>query len=396
MAQAPDQGGGGGGAPRQNKTVKQFTGMNTQNERSAIPEGAFHWLENIQPIGPGNLHSIPGRGFELVEIPPFVPPPVECLPAPQSLSVAYFIDTTAPQASDNIRRSWGYIAPNGSGEVVNMAVIDFTINPFGVDSYSITTNGTAVDVPYPPTGMDAPVDRLNLRVGISDEPTTFASKSSHPLGSWHAYYRDRLLEAHFIDPPHTITAYNRFSKQGDKIYLFPGTDSVTGVNYLVEFDAIAGGAFLRKSDVLYNLSTSGAIPFHAAPNFLYALVPHAGGTAIAKIDYSDLQTTTFYDLPAIPGPLTAYTAVYALTDDLIYVIGANTGAGLGVGYWNNAGSPPEFVWVDQAVSGTIGVNFGSMFPTIGLMQDGTDVYLYYGATGTNDSTKIEKIGPIVC
>jgi hypothetical protein len=402
MAQAPDQGGGGGGggAPRQNKTVKQFTGMNTQNERSAIPEGAFHWLENIQPIGPGNLHSIPGRSGAMVEIPPFVPPPFKCLPPPQDLSVVYLIDTTEPQASDNIRRSWSYIAPNGSGEIVNMAVIDFTGAPFGVDSYSITTNATAVDVPYPPTGMDPPTDRFNLRIGISDEPTTFASKSSHPLGVWHAYYRDRLSEAHFQAPPNNIFAINRFSKQGNRMYLFPGTDSITGVNYLIEYEALTGGAFLRKSDVLYNLSTSGGLPFPAAPNFFYALVPHAGTTAIARIDYSDLQTTIFYDLPTLPDSpplLSFYTSVYALTDDLIYVIATDiTGTELGVGYWNNAGSPPEFVWVDKAVSGTIGVNFGTMFPTIGLMQDGNDTYLYYGATGSNDSTKIEKIGPILC
>jgi hypothetical protein len=102
-------------------------------------------------------------------------------------------------------------------------------------------------------------------------------------------------------------------------------------------------------------------------------------------------------LPDSPPLLSFYTSVYALTDDLIYVIATDiTGTELGVGYWNNAGSPPEFVWVDKAVSGTIGVNFGTMFPTIGLMQDGNDTYLYYGATGSNDSTKIEKIGPILC
>src|SRR5262245_31028865 len=68
MAQAPDA--GGVGAPRQNKTVKQLQGMNTQNQREAVPEGQFAWLENIQPIGPGNLHSIPGRASAVVRIPP--------------------------------------------------------------------------------------------------------------------------------------------------------------------------------------------------------------------------------------------------------------------------------------------------------------------------------------
>jgi hypothetical protein len=397
MAQAPDQPpSGGGGAPRQNKTVKQFSGMNTQNERSAIPEGAFHWLENIQPIGPGNLHSIPGRSGAMVEIPPFIPPPVECIPAPQALSVVYLIDTTEPQASDNIRRSWSYIAPNGSGEVVNMAVIDFTGFPFGSDSYSITTNGTAVDVPYPPTGMETPTDRYNQRVGVSDEPTTFGSKLL-PSGAWHAYYRNRLSEAAFPQPPGgSNQGANQFTKQLSKMYIFPGNSFPDGKNYLLEYDAFSG-IFLRKSDVIWNLTHAGFVPMHAAPNALYALVPHGSVTAIAKIEYSDLQTTTFYDLPALPiGFLTGYRALYALSADFIYVIAADSSTHLGVGYWNNGASPPEFVWIDQAVSGTIVVSAGTMFTTMGLMQDGTDTYLYYGATGSNDSTPIEKIGPIVC
>ena len=79
MAQAPDPGGGGrsggAGAPRLNRTIKQFSGMNTREFRNAVPEGAFPWLENIQPIGPGNLHSIPGRGQAVSLIPPLPPAP---------------------------------------------------------------------------------------------------------------------------------------------------------------------------------------------------------------------------------------------------------------------------------------------------------------------------------
>src|SRR5262245_6528737 len=72
MAQAPQ------GAPRQNRTVKDFKGMHTQNERVAIPEGNFAWLENVQPIGQGNLHSIPGRSLSTTFIPPTPTPPVNC------------------------------------------------------------------------------------------------------------------------------------------------------------------------------------------------------------------------------------------------------------------------------------------------------------------------------
>lgn len=70
MAQAPER---PSGAPRQNKTVKAFKGMNTRARRSRLPEGAFAWLENIQPIGKGNLRSIAGRSAAVVTIPPLTP-----------------------------------------------------------------------------------------------------------------------------------------------------------------------------------------------------------------------------------------------------------------------------------------------------------------------------------
>lgn len=112
MAQAPG-GQGGGGAPRQNKTVKEFKGMNTQNRRNAIPEGAFGWLENIQPIGPGHLHSIPGRGQSVTRIPPFIPP-VLCTDATERGQQVITIEDRFDQQNSfppntNLRTSWGYI-----------------------------------------------------------------------------------------------------------------------------------------------------------------------------------------------------------------------------------------------------------------------------------------------
>jgi hypothetical protein len=41
--------------------VKDFKGVNTKNNRTVIGDGEFSWLQNIQPIGYGNLKTIPGN-----------------------------------------------------------------------------------------------------------------------------------------------------------------------------------------------------------------------------------------------------------------------------------------------------------------------------------------------
>ena len=41
--------------------VKDFKGVNTKNNRTVIDNGEFSWLENVQPIGFGNLKIVPGN-----------------------------------------------------------------------------------------------------------------------------------------------------------------------------------------------------------------------------------------------------------------------------------------------------------------------------------------------
>ena len=45
---------------KQYAVVKDFKGLNTKNNRTVIDDGEFSWLENIQPIGFGNLKIVPG------------------------------------------------------------------------------------------------------------------------------------------------------------------------------------------------------------------------------------------------------------------------------------------------------------------------------------------------
>ena len=43
------------------QVIKQFQGLNTKANRTAIGEDEFSWLENAQPVGPGNLRITPAQ-----------------------------------------------------------------------------------------------------------------------------------------------------------------------------------------------------------------------------------------------------------------------------------------------------------------------------------------------
>ena len=43
------------------QVIKQFQGLNTKANRTAIGEEEFSWLENAQPVGPGNLRITPAQ-----------------------------------------------------------------------------------------------------------------------------------------------------------------------------------------------------------------------------------------------------------------------------------------------------------------------------------------------
>lgn len=46
---------------KQYKVVKNFRGIDTRSNRTAVEENEFAWLENAQPIGPSNLKIVPAQ-----------------------------------------------------------------------------------------------------------------------------------------------------------------------------------------------------------------------------------------------------------------------------------------------------------------------------------------------
>lgn len=50
-----------------NKTFREFKGVNTRSDRTAIPEDTFYDLENLMPIGSANLQTVPDKSAALVD-----------------------------------------------------------------------------------------------------------------------------------------------------------------------------------------------------------------------------------------------------------------------------------------------------------------------------------------
>lgn len=52
---------GHGESAARSLALKDFGGVNTQADRTAIKDNQFSWLENLMPVGPGNLRCVPAQ-----------------------------------------------------------------------------------------------------------------------------------------------------------------------------------------------------------------------------------------------------------------------------------------------------------------------------------------------
>jgi len=53
--------------PRNWKHFREFKGMNTASDRTSIPQDNFFYLENLQPIGAANAHTLPGISAAIID-----------------------------------------------------------------------------------------------------------------------------------------------------------------------------------------------------------------------------------------------------------------------------------------------------------------------------------------
>lgn len=365
MAQAPQ---GGGGAPRQNKTVKEFKGMNTQNRRNAIPEGSFAWLENIQPIGPGHLHSIPGRSASVVRIPPLIPP-VLCTDSTLRGQAPVTIENRFDQFSSfppntNLRTSWGYITPAEEvwasvGEAGcdggNMGYHSTCVQLNHWQSHVIVTHPALIDPnPFLPF--------IGQAVGVSDVPIYGA-----PLGNqWNLYFPNDSthLVYNIISGARGLivqTGENLFCKIGDKIY-FPCHASVSpNEKHIVSF-TVAGAVQTDDIDfvVPFDISHIAATSTH-----LYVMgnpLSDANLRQIRKYNRTTLALDDTFMLDNI-----APFAMGLVSNNLIYVLCEGLSAGFY--YIEN--------FTDLVYVGNTGAQDFTPFGNVtGMFVNGS---LYYGA-----------------
>lgn len=384
MAQAPDPGAGarGAGAPRQNKTVKQFGGMNTREGRQAVPDGAFPWLENIQPIGPGNLHSIPGRGQSVTRIPP-VPVPPGCTDSTlrgQALveqQLAFDQTSTITTGGQVRRTSWAYVSPDadcitligdggcGGG---NMGYVQTGAPPTpNCCQLNRFLDGDSAVFDHPALiDPDGTHPAVNTAVGASDEPM-YLFYSAGPTQT-SAYYPDSDTHVTYDDPgPHLLP--DVFAKKGNRFYGVHPDDGGAFARHILVYDAQAGGAFLADWS---SLAAESVSTMNATDTRLVCLCFNTitGRPSIKKLSLVDGSIMESIDLTDI-----SPTRTFAVDDNLIYV------ASLVAMYYLDGA---DLVFVGRLISPSLGAFGGN-----GMFSGGV---FYYGQTGFGSGdTQIYKI-----
>jgi hypothetical protein len=379
MAQAPDAP-GGGGAPRQNKTVKQFSGMNTQNERNAIPEGSFHWLENIQPIGPGNLHSIPGRGQSLTRIPPNPPPPPGCTDTTDRGQQLITIETAFDQATTfgggNLRTSWGQVV---NGELYSLIGQSFCAG--GNMAYTNTCcqinhykndNPALFEAILLPT-TDPLASFVNTRIGTADQFVWAAGSSG--FGGVRIYFG---LGNSFVDyqPPAYGGSHDlaNFAILGNSVWAFHAGNGTAA--HFIEFN-LAG--LLLNDYAPWGADVVNVSNMQLTADFLYCIGSFAGETKIYKIDRTNGSIAASFDITQISGNFVAVA-----DDNLIYVL--CSGVPAAVYYIKNF---TDLIYVGK----TIGAGFSPFGFGTGIWNNGK---IYYGSNGFSGfNTDVFKIA-IAC
>ena len=376
MAQAPDQGAPrGGGAPRTNKTIKEFRGMNTREFRNAVPEGSFPWLENVQPIGPGNLHSIPGRGQSLTLIPP-TPVPPSCVDATlrgQQHLVEELRFLNEDNQGGNPRTSWSYISEDEEVQtLVGSAACgggNMTYGDLCCQRNHFEGPGNPVDHPALIAIDGFPA--VNTSLGISDEPCYSFSNSAYRK----AYFPDSDSVVDFESPTPPFGNFFTFAKKGGNFYGFNCTFGGGDPNphHVWAWD-FPGGNLIWESDAIVDYTASNAA---VTDDFIYVLLlsgitPPLQG--IAKLNRSDGSLVSIFSLDTIDPRV-----LFTVNDNLIYILNTHGG----------------FYYLENFTD----VVYVGSFASSVAAQSGTGFFtnssFYYGGAGAASPTHIYRI-PVPC
>ncbi len=373
MAQAPQ--GPSSGAPRLNKTVKEFGGMNTQNERNALRPGTFHWLENIQPIGPGNLHSIPGRSSAVVRIPP-APIPGACtdttLRGQQLLEIlVYFINNHSPGGND--RTSWAFIDDDETIQTAigysacaggNMVYSDICmrLNNFVGGGNPVSTSALPIEQPLLPF--------INTRVGVADRVAWGAMINP----GFVMFYDGGLTQVTYTIPTDGFGSLSvqAYAVKENRLWIASNRD---GVLHLLEFDRLFGGAALNDFTP-WGAVNDSAGNMQLTDDFLYLLKTSGTVVTIEKLNIPGATVADSFDITNINANFLAVAS-----DDLIYIL-CNGNPEASLLYLENF---TDVRWVGV----TTGQGITPFGLGTGIWKDGS---FYYGSNGFGGfSCDIQKI-----
>lgn len=227
-------------APRHVHTMIDFGGVNTQASRYALPANDFSWLENVMPVGAGNLR---------------------CVPAPSAVKATLTGEAINYWMSANINSTDYAFAFCASGAAYQIRLSDYAVTKFAVA-------GT-----FQPTGVVA-CQWKNERICIIDSVagymdwngTTLTVIAAGTKGTTIASYAGRI----WIGNNRTVTftdvsSYTSFAGAGGA---FTITDS--SLRSSIQTMAVAGGFLyiygITSVDVVADVRVSGGITLFSRTN----------------------------------------------------------------------------------------------------------------------------------
>ena len=416
--------------------------MNTRNSRNAVPEGQFPWLENIQPIGPGNLHSIPGRGLALTFNPT---PPNACPdenPAAQELPVVccYLTDGFG-DLSDNCAGSMIHVEADGSFWATASEMSGFPSGPYPTASPTQTwyllagdanscdvtdATGDAVDIPgntanfqstqTPQTGASGKSDEKSYRIVLSsispgyvgadiqNGPGYIGAGSSVTTGA--GYFGEQSgFALHFELDNSTFLRY-AWCAFDTHLYGFV-SDAFFNLLYLaswpksqISYEDNRTAIVNAVPDYLaQGIGLASTLALRATQNFLYLLVVTATSPVLFKIykmNRSTLQYVADYtlDLSSIGGnPI----GMEAVTDDFFYInVDYLPTPSWGFGWWRISTAANPVFKIGEVGRQCVANAFDFAHDQSTFIHRAGYFYMAYsGGTGIGDPNVL-KVGPVTC
>lgn len=284
---------------KRNYSFRSFGGMNTQAIRQMIGEKEFAWLENVMPIGDGNLQTIPAASAALITLSSKCFYMASGVISNTAYMYMFSIDGSCTQVNLTtyekvVVGAAGTFSGTGSAitqwENTNICIIDATKGYFSWDGTTLTTyNGTAQSVTVNAGG-----------IGFTNANTTTLTPSSGSA---------------------------RFSVTlGCNLVTLVGA----GSNYAVgDVLTVSGGTFTSAATITVSAVTSGAISgFNLTTPGVYTITP-TNNVSVTGGHGTGATFTLVFGIGAVTvvTPGSGYVAVPTIT---IGGAGSGTGASLTV------------------------------------------------------------------